>query len=171
MKKANVKRAVLRERVAPSEAAERYSMLLAYDVPCYGSIEFTSKGDAAALRKAMRMLADWDKRLAGVPFMEEQDGADQHRIVSLTHMPTQRTVAEDLYMGSQPCPKVMIHVHGGVAEYYVEGVVDVVLIDEDNIDAGDPPVKLEESWRPLTKGLFLQEGSKYVRFEPVSRRK
>jgi hypothetical protein len=171
MNKANVKRAVGHARPVSSDAAEKYSMLLAYDVPYYGSIEFSSKSDVAALRKAMCMLADWDKRLAGVPFMEEQEGADQHRIVSLTHMPTRRIIAEDLYMGTQPCPKVVIHVCGGVAEYYVEGAVDVELIDQDNIDAGDPPVKLDESWRPLIEGLFLQEWSKYVRFEPVSRRK
>jgi hypothetical protein len=164
MKKANVKRAARRERTASSEAIEKYSMLLAYDVPCYGTVEFTSKNDNSALRKAKRMLADWDNRLDDVSFMDEQGGAVDHRIVSLTHMPTKRTVAEDWYMEPQPCPKVIIHVVGGVADYYVEGTVAVELIDIDNIDAGDPPVELDESWRELTKGLFSEEESKYLRF-------
>ena len=164
MKKATTKRAVRREQTASSEGIGQYSMLLAYDVPCYGSIEFRSKSDAAAVRKAKAMLADWDKHLAGVSFMDEQQGADQHRIVSLTHMPTRRTVAEDLYMAPQPRPRVMIHVCGGVADYYVDGAVDVVLINEDNIDAGDPPVELDESWQELTKGCFSEVESKYVRY-------
>jgi hypothetical protein len=168
MKKTGINHgAVRRARKALSKAAGTYSMLLAYDVPCYGSIEFTSRSDVAAQRKGRRMLADWDKHLAGVAFMDEQQGADQHRIVSLTHVPTQRIVAEDLYMAPQPCPKVLIQVCGGVAEFYVEGSVDVVLIDADNIDAGDPPVKLDESWRALINGCFREEGSKYVRFVAV----
>jgi hypothetical protein len=170
-KKANIKCAVRRVRMASSEAAGKYSMLLAYDVPCYGSIEFTSKSDVAAVRKGKRMLEDWDKHIADVPFMDEQGGADQHRIVSLTHMPTQRVVAEDVYMAPQPCPKVLVYVCGGVAEYFVEGAVEIALIDIDNIDAGDPPVKLDESWRKLTQNCFPQEESKYVRIIPVSRRK
>jgi hypothetical protein len=164
MKKANVKRAGRRDRMATSEGAEKYSMLLAYDVPCYGSIEFNSKNDKSALRKAKRMLADWDNRLDDVSFMDEQGGAVDHRIVSLTHMPSKRTVAEDLYMAPQPCPKVLIHVVGGVADYYVTGNVAVKLVDIDNIDAGDPPVEMDESWRVLTKGLFSEDESKYVRF-------
>lgn len=164
MKKGNTKRPPRRRTASLPATEEKYSMLLAYDVPCYGSVEFTSKSDASALRKAKRMLADWDNRLADVSFMEEQEGADLYRIVSLIHLPTKRTVAEDLYMAPQPCPKVMIHVCGGVAEYYVQGVVEVALIDTDNIDAGDPPVELDESWRELAQGLFLQECANYVRF-------
>ena len=43
--------------------------------------------------------------------------------------------------------KVLIHVVGGVAYWTAEGEVDVVLIDEDNIKAGDGPVALSEEWR------------------------
>ena len=164
MKKATTKRAVRREQTASSEGIGQYSMLLAYDVPCYGSIEFRSKSDAAAVRKAKAMLADWDNQLGGVSFMEEHGGADQHRVVSLTHVPTRRTVAEDLYMGQELRPKVLIHVQGGVADYYVDGAVDVALIDFDNIEAGDPPVELDESWREITKDGFFEEESKYFRF-------
>ena len=83
MKKANITRVVQRKRTASSKEEGTYSMLLAYDVPCYGSIEFRSKSDAASVRKAKAMLADWDKQLGGVSFMEEHGGADQHRVVSL----------------------------------------------------------------------------------------
>ena len=154
MKKATTKRAVPREQTASSEGIGQYSVLLAYDVPCYGSIEFRSKSDAAAVRKAKAMLADWDNQLGGVSFMEEHGGADQHRIVSLTHVPTRQELR----------PKVLIHVQGGVADYYVDGAVDVALIDFDNIEAGDPPVELDESWREITKDGFFEEESKYFRF-------
>ena len=165
MKKATTKRAVRREQAVSSEGIGQYSMFLAYDVPCYGSIEFRSKSDAAAVRKAKAMLADWDKHLGDVPFMDEQGGADMHRIVHVTNLATQCAVVEDIYLDETPCPKVLIHVHGGVATYEIAGgAVDCVIIDEDNIDAGDPPVELDESWRELTKGRFLQEESKYVRF-------
>lgn len=40
-------------------------------------------------------------------------------------------------------PKVLIHVSGGIAEYVCLGDVDVEVVDEDNIDAGDPPVQLD----------------------------
>jgi len=43
--------------------------------------------------------------------------------------------------------KVLIHVVGGVAYWTAEGEVDVVLIDEDNIKAGDGRVALSEEWR------------------------
>lgn len=42
--------------------------------------------------------------------------------------------------------KVLIHVVGGVAYWASEGEVDVVLVDEDNIKAGDGPVELSEEW-------------------------
>jgi hypothetical protein len=169
MSKTKIKRGAHRTPTSAKAEATRYSMLLAYDVPCYGTIEFTSKSDTAAVRKAKRMLKDWDKHFSKVAFVEEQEGADEHRIVSVTHVPTKRTVAEDLYMQPQPCPKVIIHVGGGVADYCMEGTVAVALIDIDNIDAGDPPVELDESWRELTKGLFSEDEARYVRF--VKRKK
>ncbi len=43
--------------------------------------------------------------------------------------------------------KVLIHVVGGVAYWAAEGEVDVVLVDEDNIKAGDGPVELSAEWR------------------------
>lgn len=36
-------------------------------------------------------------------------------------------------------PRVLIMVHKGVAEYLCIGDVEVQVVDEDNIDAGDPP--------------------------------
>lgn len=51
----------------------------------------------------------------------------------------------------------------------MEGTVAVALIDIDNIDAGDPPVELDESWRELTKSLFSEDEARYVRF--VKRKK
>jgi hypothetical protein len=169
MEKAKIKGPTKRKTASLADQDEKYSMLLAYDVPCYGTIEFRANSDAAAARKGQRMLKDWDKHLGNVAFVDEQEGADEHRIVSLTHRPTQRTVAEDLYMEPQSCPKVIIHVAGGVADYYVQGNVAVELIDIDNIDAGDPPVELDDSWRELTKGLFSEDEAKYVRF--VKRKK
>ncbi|MCL5059111.1 MAG: hypothetical protein M1449_00365 [Candidatus Thermoplasmatota archaeon] len=60
-------------------------------------------------------------------------------------------------------PKVLIHVSGGIADYVVLGDVEVEIVDEDNIDAGDPPVQLDPSWEPLMKGIFDLPNSKYVR--------
>lgn len=60
-------------------------------------------------------------------------------------------------------PKVLIHVSGGIAEYVCLGDVDVEVVDEDNIDAGDPPVQLDPSWEPLLKETFSLPHSKYVR--------
>lgn len=164
MKKRNTKRPPRRKSATLAEKHEQYSMLLAYDVACYGSLEFTSKNDLAALRKARRMLDDWDKRLGGVPFHDEPEGATDYRIVSLTHLPTHRTIAEDLFMAPPQRPKVMIHVRCGVAEYRVQGGVDVAVVDIDNIGCGDAPVKLDESWRELAQGLFSEECARYVRF-------
>lgn len=59
-------------------------------------------------------------------------------------------------------PKVLIMVHGGVAEYLCMGDVDVVLVDEDNIDAGDPRVELDPEWGPHMKGVYDLPHSKYV---------
>jgi hypothetical protein len=59
-------------------------------------------------------------------------------------------------------PKVLIMVHGGVAEYLCMGDVDVVLVDEDNIDAGDPRVELDPEWGPHMRGVYDLPNSKYV---------
>jgi hypothetical protein len=59
-------------------------------------------------------------------------------------------------------PKVLIMVHGGVAEYLCMGDVEVVLVDEDNIDAGDPRVELDPEWVPYMKGVYDLPHSKYV---------
>ena len=61
--------------------------------------------------------------------------------------------------------KVLIVVSGGVGDYIAQGDVDVVLVDKDNIDAGDPRVVLDESWRPMIVGVFDQADSKYVTFK------
>lgn len=60
-------------------------------------------------------------------------------------------------------PKVLIHVSGGIADYVYLGDVDVEIVDEDNIDAGDPPVEFDSSWEPLLKDTFALPHSKYVR--------
>jgi len=60
-------------------------------------------------------------------------------------------------------PKVLIHVSGGIADYVCLGDVEVEVVDEDNIDAGDPPVEFEPSWEPLLKDTFAIPCSKYVR--------
>lgn len=59
-------------------------------------------------------------------------------------------------------PKVLIHVCGGVADYAVFGDVEIAYVDEDNIDAGDPPVELDSTWRPVLEGRFNIPTSKYV---------
>lgn len=59
-------------------------------------------------------------------------------------------------------PKVLIMVHGGVAEYLCIGDVEVTLVDEDNIDAGDPSVELDPEWAPYMKGVYDLPYSKYV---------
>lgn len=61
-------------------------------------------------------------------------------------------------------PKVLIIVSGGVANYINIGDVDVLLIDEDNIDAGDPRVELNKDWIPFLNGIFDLQNSKYVHF-------
>lgn len=60
-------------------------------------------------------------------------------------------------------PKVLIHVYRGIAHYVVLGDVDVEIVDEDNIDAGDPPVQFDPAWEPLMKGIFDLPNSRYVR--------
>jgi hypothetical protein len=53
-------------------------------------------------------------------------------------------------------------VHGGVAEYLCIGDVDVQVVDEDNIDAGDPRVELDPVWEPYLEGAYNLPYSKYV---------
>lgn len=60
-------------------------------------------------------------------------------------------------------PKVLILVSGGVADYVCLGDVDVEIVDEDNIDAGDPAVWLGPEWEPVLKDVFNLPHSKYVR--------
>lgn len=63
-------------------------------------------------------------------------------------------------------PRVLIMVHGGVAEYLFIGDVDVQVVDEDNIDAGDPPVALDPVWEPYLEGAYNLPYSKYVYIRP-----
>ena len=53
--------------------------------------------------------------------------------------------------GRMSKPKVLIHVVGGVAHWSSTGDVDVVLVDEDNIRAGDPPVQLNREWEEFAR--------------------
>jgi hypothetical protein len=53
-------------------------------------------------------------------------------------------------------------VHKGVAEYLCIGDVGVQIVDEDNIDAGDPPVELDPVWAPYLEGAYNLPYSKYV---------
>ena len=59
-------------------------------------------------------------------------------------------------------PKVLIHICGGVADYAVIGDVEIAYVDEDNIDAGDPAVELDSTWKPVLEGRFDIPHSKYV---------
>lgn len=59
-------------------------------------------------------------------------------------------------------PKVLIHIRGGVADYAVIGDVEIAYVDEDNIDAGDPAVELDSTWKPVLEGRFDISRSKYV---------
>lgn len=59
-------------------------------------------------------------------------------------------------------PKVLIFVSGGVADYLCIGDVEVQIVDEDNIDAGDSRVELDPEWEPYLKGVFNLPYSKYV---------
>lgn len=61
-----------------------------------------------------------------------------------------------------PKPKVLIIVSRGIASYLCIGDVDVEIVDEDNIDAGDPRVELDPEWGPYLKGVFDLPYSKYV---------
>ena len=58
--------------------------------------------------------------------------------------------------------KVLIHVSGGVAYWSATGDVEVIHVDEDNIDAGDPKVEFSRDWKPLLMEQFDLTYSKYV---------
>ena len=60
-------------------------------------------------------------------------------------------------------PKVLIHVVGGVAYWSSEGDVEVVVVDEDNIKAGDSPVQLTREWEPLARSTFDISDQRFVR--------
>ena len=62
-------------------------------------------------------------------------------------------------------PKVLIHVVGGIAYWSSEGDVDVVVVDEDNIKAGDSPVELSRDWEPLACVSFDISARRFVRIE------
>jgi DNA-binding XRE family transcriptional regulator len=55
-------------------------------------------------------------------------------------------------------PRVLIIVSRGVASWLCLGDVDVELVDEDNIDAGDPRVELGSEFRPARKRIEVSVG-------------
>ncbi|MCA2997648.1 MAG: hypothetical protein ING75_03500 [Rhodocyclaceae bacterium] len=61
-------------------------------------------------------------------------------------------------------PKVLIHVVGGIAYWTVEGGVDVVLVDEDNIKAGDAPVPITHEWTSLAATALGDEVPRLCKF-------
>ena len=60
-------------------------------------------------------------------------------------------------------PKVLIHVIGGVAHWSSTGDVDVMVVDEDNIRAGDPPVQLGRDWEALARSSLDLSCERFVR--------
>ena len=58
--------------------------------------------------------------------------------------------------------KVLIHVVGGVAYWTSSGDVDVIVVDEDNIRAGDPPVQLTREWEALARSSFDLSDDRFV---------
>lgn len=59
-------------------------------------------------------------------------------------------------------PKVLIHVVGGVAYWTSSGDVDVIIVDEDDIRAGDPPVQLTREWKALARSGFDLSDERFV---------
>ena len=59
-------------------------------------------------------------------------------------------------------PKVLIHVVGGIAYWSSEGNVDVAVVDEDNIKAGDAPVQLSPDWDALARKSFDLANGQFV---------
>ena len=62
-------------------------------------------------------------------------------------------------------PKVLIHVIGGVAHWSSTGDVDVVVVDEDNIRAGDAPVQLSHDWEALVRSSLDVSDARFVRID------
>ena len=62
-------------------------------------------------------------------------------------------------------PKVLIHVVGGVAHWSSTGDVDVVVVDEDNIRAGDAPVQLSHDWGALVRSSLDVSDARFVRID------
>lgn len=60
-------------------------------------------------------------------------------------------------------PKVFIHVVGGVAHWTSTGNVDVVVVDEDNIRAGDEPVCLGKDWEAIARRSVDLSNERFVR--------
>lgn len=58
--------------------------------------------------------------------------------------------------------KVLIHVVGGVAYWTSSGEVEVIVIDEDNIRAGDPPVHLTRDWEALARGSVDLSDDRFI---------
>ena len=59
-------------------------------------------------------------------------------------------------------PKVLIYVVGGIAYWTSSGDVDVMVVDEDNIRAGDPPVQMPREWEALARGSFDLSDERFV---------
>ncbi len=59
-------------------------------------------------------------------------------------------------------PKVLIHVVGGVAHWSSTGDVDVVIVDEDNIRAGDAPVQLNRDWEALARSSIDLSDERFI---------
>ena len=60
-------------------------------------------------------------------------------------------------------PKVLIHVVGGIAYWTSTGEVEVAIVDEDNIKAGDAPVQLSSDWKALASSSFDLASERFVR--------
>lgn len=63
--------------------------------------------------------------------------------------------------------RVLIHVVGGVAYWTSSGDVDVIVVDEDNIRAGDSPVRLTREWEALARSGFDLSDERFVRITGV----
>lgn len=59
-------------------------------------------------------------------------------------------------------PKVLIHVVGDVAYWSSTGDVDIVVVDEDNIRVGDPPVQLTREWEALARSSCDLSDQRFV---------
>ena len=59
-------------------------------------------------------------------------------------------------------PKVLIHVVGGIAYWSSNGNVDVAVVDEDNIKAGDAPVQLSPDCEALLRNSIDLTSGQFV---------